>query len=445
MTRFYSVCPAWLGALVFLLALRSAAQNAPAVDWKPVLEMDGQLFPSYLLATATAHLYEPDDADPTWLGDQNGMLGVRLVNPAAGTTVRLEVQVPHLAGEVSVYEGTLEKAGETYSIFPVVRYDFEVLAQLTQPRPASATFTLYLNGRRVGQQTKNFPVRAITDCPYAFKNLYGEEEDVSWMFAAYVNENHPDVDVLLHEALATGLVDGVDGYQGPSDDVYKQVFALWTALQQRGLRYSATTRPSGADQKVWSQNVRFLDQTLRVAQAGCVDATVLFASVLRRIEIDPFLVLVPGHCFLGFYLDRGHKEFDLLETTLLSTPTKGAPGKKLAKLYGNWFGKDSRHLGAWRAFNAAIDDANATYDQYKVKLEDPANTDLSCQIIDVEECRKTGVMPIASSPLLALPQTSPAAATNRRTEKAGLDVTRPALRRAVPALGEHPAIRQNHR
>ncbi len=442
MTRFYSVRPAWLGALLFLLALRSPAQT---VDWQPLLEMDGQLFPSYVLATATAHLYEPDDADPTWLGDQNGMLGIRLVNPAAGTAIRLEVQVPHLAEAVSVYEGLLEKAGETYSIFPTVRYDFEVLAHLTQPRPASATFTLYLNGQRVGQQTKNFPVRAVTDCPYAFKNLYGEEEDVSWMFAAYVNENHPDVDVLLHEALATGLVDGVDGYQGTPDDVYKQVFALWTALRQRGLRYSATTRPSGADQKVWSQNVRFIDQTLRAAQAGCVDATVLFASVLRRIEIDPFLVLVPGHCFLGFYLDREHKEFDLLETTLLSNPTQGTPGRKLAKLYDTWFGKDSRHLGAWRAFNAAIDDANATYDQYRTKLEDPVNPDLSCQIIDVEECRKTGVMPITSSPLLALPQTSPAAATSRGAEKPGPDVLRPALRRATPASGDYPTFRQNHR
>jgi hypothetical protein len=376
--------------------------------------MDGQLFPSYVLATATAQLYDAADEDSTWLGDPNGMIGVRLVNPAPGTSVRLEVNVPHLAEEVSVYEGRLEKAGETYHVFPTVRYDFDLLAQLAQPRPAAATFTLYLNGQRVGQKTKNFPVRAVTDCPYAFKNLYGEEEDVSWMFAAYVNENHPDVDVLLKEALATGVVSGVDGYQGTAADVYRQVFSLWTALQQRGIRYSATTRPSGADQKVYSQNVRFLDQTLRVAQAGCVDATVLFASVLRRIEIDPFLVLVPGHCFLGFYLDREHKAFDLLETTMLGNPAKGSLSKKLTRLYAGWFGKDLRHFEAWRSFSAAVDDANATYDQYKTKLEDPANTDLSCQIIDVEECRKAGVMPITSQPLF--PRTGPDAMTNRSVE-----------------------------
>ena len=412
MTRFVPLRPALLGALLFLLALRSAAQ---AVSWQPVLEMDGQLFPSYVLATATARLYEETEPDSTWLGDPNGMIGIRLVNPAPGTAVRLEVTLPHLAEEVSVYEGTLERAGETYHIFPTLRYDFDLLAQLTQPRPAAATFTLYLDGRRVGQKTKNFPVRSVNDCPYSFQNLYGEEEDVSWMFAAYVNENHPDVDLLLKEALATGLVNGVDGYQGTAADVYRQVFALWTALRQRGIRYSATTRPSGADQKVYSQNVRFLDQTLRVTQAGCVDATVLFASVLRRIEIDPFLVLVPGHCFLGFYLDRDHKEFDLLETTMLDNPAKGAPGKKLARLYATWFGKDTRFFEDWRGFTAAVDDANATYDEYKTKLEDPANADLSCQIIDVEECRKTGVMPIVSQPLF--PRELPALVTDSRVEK----------------------------
>ena len=42
----------------------------------------------------------------------------------------------------------------------------------------------------------------------------------------------------------------------------------------------------------------------------------LFASeVLRRVGIDPFLVLIPHHAFLGFYLEREHKTTNFLETT----------------------------------------------------------------------------------------------------------------------------------
>lgn len=382
-----------LGLFLIYASLTSAAQS---VSWSPTIEMDGQLFPSYVLATATANLYEPKDEDPNWLGDQNGMIGIRLTNPAAGTHVRLEVNLPTLTEGISLYEGTMEKAGEQYYVFPTMRYDYGRLPQLTQPRPATATFTLFINGKRVGQKARSFPVRAITDCPYAFTNLYGDEEDVSWMFAAYVNENHPDVDLILKDALATGLVSGIDGYQsGNPDDVYKQIFAIWTAFQKRGIKYSSVTRPSGAVDKVLSQTVRPVDQALRVAQANCVDGAILFASVLRRVEMDPFLVLVPGHCFLGFYLDKKHKEFDVLETTMLSESyTNSASTRKLSKMYTKWFGKDTRYLGSWKVFSAAVDDANETYGRHKAKLEDAANTDLSCQIIDIEECRKTGVMPI---------------------------------------------------
>ena len=33
------------------------------------------------------------------------------------------------------------------------------------------------------------------------------------MFAAYVNENHPYLDKILKEALATKITDAFDGYQ----------------------------------------------------------------------------------------------------------------------------------------------------------------------------------------------------------------------------------------
>ena len=439
-----------LGVVLLVCSLRVAAQRntpqrlPPSVDWQPVIEMDGQLFPSYVLATATAKLYDATDEDPNWLGDPNGMIGIRVMNPAAGTHLKLDVQLPNLTEAVSVYEGTLSDAGKLYYVFPLMRYDYERLPQLLQPRPATAVFTLYLNGQRVGQKTKSFPVRAITDCPYVFENVYGDSEDISWMFAAYVNENHPDVDVLLNEALSTGLVSSIDGYQsGQRADVYKQVFALWTVFQKRGLKYSSVTRPSGGDSKAQSQTVRPLGQALRLTQANCVDGTVLFASVLRKIELDPFLVLVPGHCFLGFYLDKAHKDFELLETTFLSGNASGSSSAKTLKLYGKWFGKDARHLRSWRDFRAAIDDANDTYDQYKKKLEDETNTDLTCQIIDIDECRKTGVMPINQPLTILTMKTSPVIATSRKAGKPGLVQNRAEVRRNEPIGAQRPFARQN--
>ena len=59
----------------------------------------------------------------------------------------------------------------------------------------------------------------------------------------------------------------------------------------------------GRGPRVFSQRVRFLAETWDDRSANCVDGSVLIASVLQRIGLRSFLVLVPGHAFVGFYTD----------------------------------------------------------------------------------------------------------------------------------------------
>ena len=66
-----------------------------------------------------------------------------------------------------------------------------------------------------------------------------------------------------------------------------------------------------------NETVRFIDQSLTNTQANCVDGSVLFASLLRKISIEPFLVTVPGHMYVGFYLGAGKSQFIGLETTVI--------------------------------------------------------------------------------------------------------------------------------
>jgi len=378
--------------VVFLCANALYAQNT---TWKPVIEMGGQLFPSYLMATATADLFDTSEPTPFWLGDPNGMLGISIVNSVANAKIKLVVDAPKLTEGLSVFEGTLSKKGEEYLIFPDVKYNYATLANMTQPLPFNATFTLFVNGKRMGEQSKRINVRAISDCPYSFTNLDGEEEDISWMFAAYVNENHPTVDEILKEALATKLVKSIDGYQsGEPENVYKQVFAIWTVFQKKGIKYSSITRSSGESEKVTSQTVRPMSESLKAVQANCVDGSVLFASVLRKIDMDPFLVLVPGHCFLGFYLDAEHKDFEVLETTMLGETNPGQTNKDVDELYKELFGNSPTYLKNWRIFSAAIEAANQTYEENKKQLEDEKNEDMQYQFIDIDDWRKMGVMPI---------------------------------------------------
>ena len=48
-----------------------------------------------------------------------------------------------------------------------------------------------------------------------------------------------------------------------------------------------------------------------------MDGSVLFASLLRAINIDPILVRTPGHMFVGYYTDNSHTDKNFLETTMI--------------------------------------------------------------------------------------------------------------------------------
>ena len=97
----------------------------------------------------------------------------------------------------------------------------------------------------------------------------------------------------------------------------KQVYALWYVLQKRGFKYSSISNSSLSSNVVFAQRVRTFDDALASAQINCVDGSVLFASLLKAININPILVRIPGHMFVGYYTDRMHKKIHFLETSMI--------------------------------------------------------------------------------------------------------------------------------
>src|SRR2546423_5643166 len=318
-----------------VVALLVVAGLVPAVygdeiEWTPEANMDHQLFPSLLIATATVRPVEPEDQeaekpDPYLLGERFGLVGISIKAPAANTKVKVTVKENELMA-ASSWSGELAEADKDYFIAPKVNYKFERLRQTTQQVPMNVAFDVEVDGESVGAKLETLQVRSINDCPFAVANSEETLNDenfiagnaaLGWMFAAYVNENHPLLDKILQEALETKIVSAFKVTTHEHDETLRQVFALWSALQKRGLQYSNTPAPPGCSETVQSQFVRFIDQSLTNTQANCVDGSVLFASLLRKISIEPFLVTVPGHMYVGFYLGAGKSQFIGLETTVL--------------------------------------------------------------------------------------------------------------------------------
>ena len=88
-------------------------------------------------------------------------------------------------------------------------------------------------------------------------------------------------------------------------------------MQRRKFRYSSISYSSLSSNVVYSQRVRTLEDALASSQINCVDGSVLFASLLRAINIDPILVRIPGHMYVGYYTDRNHSQANFLETTMI--------------------------------------------------------------------------------------------------------------------------------
>lgn len=378
------------------------------MEWTPEANMDHQLFPSLILATATVRPIDPDDQeaekpDPYLLGERFGLLGVSLKAPAENARVKVTIKENDLMAATS-WSGELAEVGKDYFIAPKVNYKFAKLRQMTQQVPLNITFEVEVDGESAGEKHETLTVRSINDCPFGVANSEETLNDenfiegnaaLGWMFAAYVNENHPMLDKILQEALETKIVGAFRVTTHEHDETLKQVFALWSALQKRGLQYSSTTTTPGGSETVQSQYIRFIDQSLTNTQANCVDGSVLFASLLRKISIEPFLVTVPGHMYVGFYLGAGKSQFVGLETTVLGLPDvadEKKPGDPAAlTALRDKLDAAVRARRDWKTFAKAVQIGTDDLAKNKEKLN---AGDPTYQWIDLSEARTQGIMPI---------------------------------------------------
>lgn len=280
-------------------------------------ELGGYIFPSSILSVATTNAQVIVPVDSMYVGNPKSCIAVRIRSGKAYSKVRVEVaETPFFSRSVS--EFVLAKPRTEYIIYPDIIWNYEALRKNNQAEPISVAVTVEMNGKDLGQRVRTFSVRSINECLLGYVTNGTKFHETGIFFAAYVNEENPMIDQLLREALNTRIVNRFLGYQGGNAEVVdKQVYALWNVLQKRNFRYSSVSNTSLSSNVVFSQRVRTFDDALESSQINCVDGTVLFASLLRAINIDPILVRTPGHMFVGYYTDSKHKDMNFLETTMI--------------------------------------------------------------------------------------------------------------------------------
>ncbi|WP_395748649.1 hypothetical protein [Prosthecobacter sp.] len=329
-------------------------------------------------------------------GDENSWLGMDFSGLKKGDKVSIQISAEGFM-QPSKEEVVVNNLGGdgTAMIMPKIVWNFESLTRVRQQRPINVIFSASVNGKELRQVTETYTMRSINDCPLLLLNKEGDGgTNLSFLFAAYVNEDHPQVQQILKEALESGLVKKFNGYQGDdpakiAKQVRLQVFSIWNALQRRGIKYSnvVTTRPGD---RVVSQSVRFLQESIDNHQANCVDGTVLMASVLHKIGIQSYLVLVPNHCFLAF--DEIPDSAALptgLETTMLGHDDI-TDVKKMEFLSSEQQSKEN--MASAKTFVTAMEIGSSRIQACARNLEGQGTP--KYRLISIEDERQNGIDPI---------------------------------------------------
>ena len=259
-------------------------------------QLDGNIFPSAILSLATTDEQVIKPVDSLYVGNPKSCIAVHLKSGRPNSVVRIELEgTPFYARSVS--EFVLPEARTEYTVYPDIQWNYEALRHNVQAEPVSVVATVEMNGVALGQRMRTYSVRSVNECLLGYNAVYPDGK---------------------RKFVSTRIVRRFLGYQsGTPASVDKQVYALWHVLQKRNFKYSSISNSSLSSNVVYSQRVRTFDDAFSTSQINCVDGSVLFASLLRAVNITPVLVQMPGHMFVGYYRDKEHKDLTFLETTMI--------------------------------------------------------------------------------------------------------------------------------
>ena len=357
----------------FLLA-GSVLLPAPAAALSLGVETTpaGDLFPALDLSQSRAA-----DASEAYAG--NGLLRLRVAHPGRSRTVRLSVSTPGLLAP-AVIDARID--GEVV-LRPRLQWDIRALREIRAVRRQTLQVTLDSPGLKPIVRTIEVRLHPLDEALY-FVREGASRIDLGWSFAAWVDPQDPVIDELLELA----GIDASEQMRAPSGRAgrLERARAIWLGLERHGLRYADDSAGISQGPVVYSQRVRLLSSTWGERVANCLDGSVLIASALERLGVGSFLVLVPGHAFVGFYTDDARHEAEFLETTLL-----GFAGRSQPAATGSV--EPAIRQRALEGFEAARRAGRDRYRKIAPRLDGRHRPDYA--LIDISKARAYGIMPLA--------------------------------------------------
>ncbi len=174
-------------------------------------------------------------------------------------------------------------------------FSHEYLSRLGETENIDLTVAVTTSGEEVTKES--FSIELL-----AYDQWAGIRE-LPELLAAFSTPNYPAIDIVLSHAgelLATnGGSRMLTGYQtGSREDVWYQIWAIYSVIMGEQLVYSAPPASFGTD----GQKIRLADRIFSKKVATCLDLTMLFASCLEQVGLHPIVLIKKGHSWIGCWL-----------------------------------------------------------------------------------------------------------------------------------------------
>jgi hypothetical protein len=292
---------------------KSVAKPETARSTEPTYEvtagLDGEIFPFF---ANFASLQKASER--TW-----GTVAVTITNSSINPLrARLTVEVPGWSDQEIQLAQMAAGVKRTFVFAPTFLPRFyannEIIAATVVVRATDAA------GRTLFTTTAPVRLRAAGDIHWGSKFKYAQ------FIASWVTPHDARIEQILSRAKELMPGRRLPGYEPwKSDELQErstraQARAIYKALQDRGVSYVKSSLTFGNDPTI-TQRIRMPRESLRYISANCIDGVVMYASLFENLDMDPVVVLVPGHAYVGVPVAKGSNRYLYLDTALTGRAT----------------------------------------------------------------------------------------------------------------------------
>ncbi|MBF0622225.1 MAG: DUF3320 domain-containing protein [Magnetococcales bacterium] len=175
--------------------------------------------------------------------------------------------------------------------------DGEYLLQLQEAVRGHVTFTVRHDEKILSTK--------IVEVDLLAHHEWGGLGSMPELLAAFVTPNDPYIDDLLKNTSEilqkNDHSSGLEGYQsGSRKRVGIIVSAIWSAVKKLNLTYAEP--PTSFEQQ--GQKIRTPQMIKKSGLVTCLDSCLLFASLMEQAGLNPIILFLKGHAFVGVWLQE---------------------------------------------------------------------------------------------------------------------------------------------